>query len=90
MSWGEAWRLTEELLADPSSHVFAAINKWSHPATREALILADLVDAFIAAHSKKSPTRRPRPWDEKPKTYGVGTSMTVEQYRALRASVETP
>jgi hypothetical protein len=91
MSFGEAWRLTGVLLADPSSHVAAAVAGWPHPVSREWMLSAHLYDAFVA--SKVDPKKHkaqpyPRPWDVKPKALGAGTSMSVAEYRALRARLE--
>lgn len=88
MTYGEAWRLTEQLLLEPSSHVAAAIAEWPRPISYEAITLADLFDLLMAVNKdpKKTAAPYPRPWDEKPK--GMGTAMSPEQYRALRAEVE--
>lgn len=90
MSFGEAWRLTNELLLEPSSHVAAAVADWPRPISYEAMTLADLYDLLMAVNKdpKKPAVPYPRPWDVAPKAIGAGTSMTPEQYRALRAEVE--
>lgn len=44
MSWGEAYRLTQELSRDPSAHVAAALAGMTHPVTREGIVLMDLYD----------------------------------------------
>ena len=68
MSWGEAWRITMLLIRDPSSHVCAAVGKWRHPWTWEAMVLADLFDlthevAWRDGGRKGSkPKPYPRPW----------------------------
>jgi len=86
MPWGEAWRLTQVLADDPSSHVAAAVAGWTHPATREWLALADLVDVYVGAHARKGSTATyPRPWSKRERAIGAGTSMSVEQWKALRA-----
>lgn len=91
MSYGEAWRLTMELASEPSSHVGAAVAGWSHPVTWEWLVAADAYDALVAANSdpkKSRPKPYPRPWDKAPQALGVGTSLTVDEYRAMRARIE--
>ena len=93
MSWGEAWRLTMELASDPSSHVAAGIYGWDHAVSYEWMLAANAYDAFVSANSdpkKSRPAPYPRPWDEKPKAIGAGTSMSVAEYRALRARIEAP
>ncbi len=44
MSWGEAYRLTVILTADPSTALAAAVNEWDAPRSREWFVLADLFD----------------------------------------------
>lgn len=91
MPWGEAWRLTGVLLADPSSHIAASVAKWAHPVTREWMVTASLYDTFVAVNAdpkKHKPTPHPRPWDKKPRALGQGTSMSVQEYRDLRAQLE--
>ena len=83
MSWGEAVHLLSALAPDPSSHVAAAIAGWQHPLSREALVLADLLDLTAAAHSSKKPKPYPRPWtraDRKPARKQV---LSQEQIRAV-------
>jgi hypothetical protein len=65
ITWGEAMRLLTVLAADPSSHLAAALAGWSHPMSREAMILADLFDVQLASKSKKKPQPYPRPWVKK-------------------------
>lgn len=61
------WHLADQLARDPSSHVYAAINGWAYPASREALALADLFDALVAVNTRKGhkPKPYPRPWDRR-------------------------
>ena len=44
MGWGEAWRLMDVLLTDPSSHVAAAVAGWDYPLSREDITMRDLYD----------------------------------------------
>jgi hypothetical protein len=53
VSWHEAWLLTQQLLADPTSHLAAALAGWDYPASRETLALADLFDLTVAANTDK-------------------------------------
>lgn len=69
MSWGEAIRLMEVVSADPTSALAASLNGWKHPASREALVLMDLFDAFTKANFKR-PKPYPRPWDAGPRKFG--------------------
>lgn len=62
MSLQEAARLAKTLLADPSSATAASLQGWSHPISREALVLMDLfdLDHQVAAGKKVKPhTGRP-------------------------------
>jgi hypothetical protein len=67
MDWAEANLLTVELLKEPDSHVSAALGGWAYPWRAEAIVLADLFDAYVTTHSRHRPAPRPRPWDA-PKT----------------------
>lgn len=77
----EAARLVELLTTDPTSQIHAALAGWEYPASREAIALADLFDAFTKANYKKSEPY-PRPWETKPKgrTVGKGTALTPEEF----------
>lgn len=61
MTWGEAGRLVDLLLADPSSRLAAAVEGWTRPASEESLVLMQVVDVLSAAHLK-NPKPWPRPW----------------------------
>ena len=87
MSWGEAIRLTQILAGDPSSHVAAALGGWAHPITRADITMRDLYDAQVASKSKRKPKPYPRPWDKQPVRVGGGTSLTVDQYKAMRETL---
>ncbi|WP_205484691.1 hypothetical protein [Arthrobacter sp. Alg241-R88] len=79
MGWDEALDLVRIIRADPSSQLVTAIEGWSHPLSREALILTDLVD--VQGGSKyKGWKPYPRPF----KTDGV------ETHRRGNAAGRTP
>lgn len=88
MTWGEALRLTKELVRDTGSHVFAAINEWKHPMSREALVLADLYDAFVHANFKRAKPY-PRPWPDRTKSRPKPTVSQAEVIEALRKAGHT-
>ncbi len=80
MTWGEAWRLTGLLAADPSSYVGAALSGWEQPVSHIDLRLRDLYDLthlVAAVGSKRKPKPYPRPWDQKGRMGSV--SLTSEQ-----------
>jgi hypothetical protein len=86
MGYGEAYRLTTLLIADPSTRVGAALSSWSHPASREALVLMDLYDLQHQSKSKRKPKPYPRPWAlPTRRSWGRGTSLTRE---ALLATLQ--
>lgn len=62
MGWDEARDLVQVLTTDPSTALAAALAGWSHPMSREALILADLFDVQHMSKAKKRPAPYPRPW----------------------------
>lgn len=90
MSWGEALRLTQVLAQDVSSAVGAALTGWDYPATREALVLMDLYDAFAQVNFQK-PKPYPRPWPERStKRAKPDASLTQEEIvAALRKAGHT-
>ena len=91
MSWGEAWRLTHVLSTDPSSHVAAALGEWEHPVSREWLVLATLVDLYVAARSKKGRGAKayPRPWPDRTKSRPRPTVTPEVAVAALREAGHT-
>ncbi len=55
--------LVGELLKDPSSHLQAAVNKWSQPVSREWTVLVNLYDLIARVNSgKQKPKPYPVPW----------------------------
>jgi hypothetical protein len=61
----EAARLVVIVRQDPSSAIAAALEGWTHPISREALILMDLfdLDMQVATGRKGKPKPHPgRPW----------------------------
>jgi len=87
MSFGEAIRLTSVLAADPSSHVAAALGGWAYPLSWGDITLRDLYDVQLASKSKRKPKPYPRPWDERPTRTGGGTSLTIAEFRAIKANL---
>jgi len=87
MGWGEAIRLTQVLAGDPSSQVAAALGGWAHPITRADSTMRDLYDLQHTSKARRKPKPYPRPWDSRPTRVGGGTSMTVAQFRALKAEI---
>jgi hypothetical protein len=88
----ELWLLVEGLLKDTRSWVFAAINEWEYPVSREWLLAADQFDMFARAHTPKKYQRQlkphPRPFSTATeKRYGGRnknrTRRTPEEVRAL-------
>jgi hypothetical protein len=84
MGWGEVHRMALILAADPTSQVCSAISQWRHPLSWEGIALRDLYDMQHASKSKRKPKPYPRPWDRPATTYGAGTTLTPEQYQAIR------
>lgn len=61
MEWSEALHLTRALSKDPTSHLYAALHGWDHPWSREARILADLIDSTILMNLPKRQQRKYQP-----------------------------
>lgn len=64
MSWGEVIRLLTILRQDPGSQFCASLERWTHAASREWTMLAQLYDLQHMSKSKKKPDPWPRPWDK--------------------------
>lgn len=69
----ELWFLVQGLLKDTRSWVFAAVNDWDYPVSREWLLAADQFDVFARANTPKKYQRslkpHPRPFQTE-KRYG--------------------
>lgn len=87
MSLGEAWRLTLQLGQDPSSAVAAALARWDHPLSREALLLADLFDLEHTVNARTRPKPHPmRPFtadDRQKRHLGNTAGRTRPQVLAI-------
>lgn len=90
MSWAEAWSLAIQLLTDPTSHLFAAVAEWKHPASHEFRVLADLYDATvtIAAGKKGRSKVKPygRPWRRPDDPHRSSTQLPAATIRAALAA----
>lgn len=65
MGWDEAARLARLLVEDPSSQLGAAMAKLDYTSSRTDLLLADLYDITVMAHS--DPKRgKPKPHPMRP------------------------
>lgn len=84
MSWGEASRLTEILMRDPSSWVAAELAGWQYPATRDGLTLRDLYDLQHQSKSKRKPKAYPRPWDKAPKKIGSSSGVSIAEFERIK------
>lgn len=86
MSWGEAWRMVQILLADPSSHLGAEFRQWDYPISREDMTLRTLYDL---QHQSKAKRRNvpplSRPWLLSSKRLGAGTRMSIAEFEAMKA-----
>src|SRR5690606_9493973 len=65
MGWDEAARLARLLGNDPSSKIAAALAGWDYAATRTELLLADLYDLTVLAHSDRK-KGKPKPHPMRP------------------------
>lgn len=63
MSLGEAARLLDRLLLDPSSATGAAAAGLAEPVSLEARVIADLWDLVMGAAAGKKATPYKRPWE---------------------------
>jgi len=89
--WGEAWRLINLLANDTSARLCADLNGWPHPISVEAIVLADLYDAFAATHTAKgkTPVRHPvRPWLRAPVKKTHRSALPADRRRTLLAKAK--
>jgi len=89
MTYGEALRLITVLASDPSSQITAGLAGWAHPVSRVDLTLRDLYDLQYMSKAKHKPQPYPRPWDEQPQHTGAGASLTVTEFRAIKANLSS-
>lgn len=89
MSWATAYRMVEILKEDGSSQLGAKLAGWQYTATRAELTLRDLYDLQHKSKAKKGHTPKPypRPWDAPRRVIGRGTSLTISEFQAIRASM---
>jgi len=83
---GEACLLVRALLEDPRSRVASEVAGWSHPVSREWMMLAFVHDVVVdTTPGVKNPGRfhMPRPWDSGTKKLGGGTKRTAKQALAI-------
>lgn len=86
MSWRDAIGCARTLRADPASAIAAALEGWTNPISREALLLMDVFDLEHAVNSKRTPKPHPgRPWDTKghQERHGDAAGRTNEEVMAL-------
>ena len=67
--WPEVISLVSILMADPTSWLQTAKNKWQHPITYEWTIQAATYDLLAQVNSKRKPKAWPRPWGKQDKTH---------------------
>lgn len=85
--------LVRMLHRDPTSWLFAAVNEWDYPASRELLSLADLVDVLVQVNTRKGQRAKPypRPFSQSKKYGGRSKNKrrTPAELAALFAPKET-
>jgi hypothetical protein len=62
--WSEVVSLVSVLMADPTSWLQTAKNKWQHPISYDWTIAAATYDLLATVNSKRKPKQWPRPWGE--------------------------
>ncbi len=84
MSWLEAVLLVNVVARDSSSWLFARMNDWKYPVSREWIVAAHTYDLLYAINSKKKPKPYPAPWpDPDKKKIGSNTPQPREVVRKL-------
>lgn len=78
-------RLLRVATRDTASVLFAATHGWEFPVSREWILAADEMDAFLQANSTRKTKPYPRPWpDSNTNTYGKTTLSPAEAREVLR------
>jgi hypothetical protein len=77
-------RLLRVATREPSSPLYAAMNGWDFPVSREWIVQADLLDAFLQANSgRRKPKPYPRPWKDNNTNRLGKTTLTPTEARAV-------
>lgn len=76
-------RLLRVATREPSSPLYAAMNGWSFPVSREWMATADLIDAFLQANSDRKPKPYPRPWKDNNTNRLGKTALTPDEARVV-------
>ena len=84
ITWLEAVLLVNVIARDNSSWLYARMNDWKYPVSREWIVAAHTYDLLHAVNSKKKPKPYPAPWpDPDKKTIGSGKKQSSEVVRNL-------
>lgn len=78
----ELWSLIRFLLSNPGSRFHAAVAKWDHPITFEAMYQLDLIDVLLMRWTGDKFKPVARPWDKKPAKKSQLTA--TEAHKRLR------
>lgn len=77
-------RLLRVATREPSSPLYAAMNGWDFPVSREWIAQADMLDAFLQANSgRRKPKPYPRPWKDNNTNRLGKTTLTPAEARAV-------
>jgi hypothetical protein len=84
ITWLEAVLLVNVVARDPESWLYARMNDWKYPVSREWIVQAHTYDLLYAVNSKKKPKPYPAPWpDPNKKTIGSGRKQSSDIVRKL-------
>jgi hypothetical protein len=76
-------RLLRVATRSPSSVLYAARAGWDYPVSREWMAVADFIDAFYSANSKRKPKPYPRPWKDNNTSRLGKTSLSPAEAREV-------
>lgn len=85
----EALDLIESLLEMTDSRLFAAVQGWERPISREEIATLDLHDNFRRSKTQNGFKALPRPWDKTSKRYG-GKNKHAHTREEIRAIFDRP
>ena len=86
--YGEAVKLTQSLMRDPTSWLHAAVASWDYPLSREGIAILDLLDLqnarTVPKRNQYKPSPRPWPTSTRTKLGGKKKRTARETLAILR------
>lgn len=90
MRWAEAWGYVSELLRDPRTHTYAAIQGWSYVPSAAEVAGMDQIEMWANAKRARNtvPIRLDRPWETRRRDVEEGPRTPDPQRAERRARLD--